>query len=68
MGGACIKYGGQKKCQQDLGGGRTEGKAHLENLGVEDRTIRKLIIKICVGGGTWTGLICLRIGRVGRRL
>jgi hypothetical protein len=20
MGGACIKYGGQEKCQQDLGG------------------------------------------------
>jgi len=53
MGGACIKYWGQEKCQQDLGGGekRTEGKTHLENLGVEDRTIRKFILKNCVSGG-----------------
>ena len=51
------------------GGRRTEGKAHLENLGVEDKTIRKLILKNFVGGGgTWTGLICLRIGTVCRRL
>ena len=33
------------------GGRRTEGKAHLENLGVEDKTIRKLILKNFVGGG-----------------
>jgi hypothetical protein len=51
MGGAYIKYWDQEKCQQDLGGGeRNEGKTHLENLGVEERTIRKFILKHCVGG------------------
>jgi len=34
-----------------LEGRSPEGKAHLESLGVDDRTIRKLIFKNCVGGG-----------------
>jgi hypothetical protein len=51
-----------------FGGGRTEGKINLENLGVEDRTIRKVIVKNCVGGRAWNGLIWLRIWTVGRPL
>jgi hypothetical protein len=49
--GHVSKMEDRRNANRILGGRRTEGKAHLENPGVEDRTIRKLILKNCVGGG-----------------
>ena len=61
--------GVRRSTNRILEGRSPEEKAHLESLGVDDRTIRILIFKNCGGGGgAWTGLICLRIGRGGRRL
>jgi hypothetical protein len=50
------------------GGRRSEGKICFENQDVEDRTIRKLFLKNCVGRGAKIWLICLRIGTVSRRM
>jgi len=43
--------------------GKPEVKYHFEDLGLEGRIILKWIFRS--GRGAWTGLILLRIGRVG---
>jgi len=47
--------------------GKTEGKNHLEDLGLGGGIKLKLILREC-DGRTWNGLICLRIGTNGRLL
>ena len=66
MGGACSTHGGQERCIQGFGG-RSEGKNHLEDPGVDDRILLKCIFKKW-DGEVCTGLICLRIGTGNGRL
>jgi hypothetical protein len=44
--------------------GKTEGKNNLEDLGLRGRIMLKFILKES-DGRTWTGIICLRIGKNG---
>jgi hypothetical protein len=59
MGEACDTYRGQEVAYTVLVGGLKE-RDHLEDLGIGGRMILKWIFeKWC--GGTWVGLIWLRI-------
>jgi hypothetical protein len=48
MGGACGTYGGDVSCIEVLVG-ESEGKNHLENLGVDRRIILTYIFKVWYG-------------------
>ena len=42
--------------------GRSEGKNNLEDLTADGRILKRLFTEdYGLGGGAWTGLICLRI-------
>ena len=59
MAEACSEYVDKKKCVQAFGGKLT-AKDHLEDLGVDGRIILKFIFEL-QNGGSWTGLIWLRM-------
>jgi len=65
MGGPRSTHGRQERCIQVLMG-RPEGIDHLENLGVDGRTLLKWIFM--KWDKAWTGLNCLRIGTGGGML
>ena len=67
MGGACSIYGGKERCIQDLGGGNLRGRDHLEDPGLDGRTILLWIFRKSEGG-EWSELIWLRRGTGGRHL
>jgi hypothetical protein len=45
--------------------GKTEGKSHLKDQGVDGRMGSKWTLGRSVGGGVWSGFIWLRIATVG---
>jgi hypothetical protein len=57
--GKCGADVGEEKYVQNFGG-ETEGKEHLENIGVDEMMILKWILKKEVGVA-WTKLIWLRL-------
>jgi hypothetical protein len=65
MGGACSTYGERRGLYRVLVG-KPEGKNHLEDPGIDGRTII-WIFKNC-DVGVWTGSSWLRIGTGGGHL
>jgi len=61
MGGHVERLGGETRGAYRFLVGRSEGKAHLEDRGVDGRIILKWIFKTW-DVGVWTGSIWLRIG------
>jgi len=56
MRGARFAYGGEESCVQGFGGGHLRERDHLEEPGVDGKTIlRRMLRKWKVGA--WTGLI-----------
>jgi hypothetical protein len=55
--GACSSYVRQESYVDGFG----EERVHLEELGIDGKIILQWIYQE-VGWGSWTGLICLRIG------
>jgi len=53
---------GREICIRGFGGGSLRERDNFEDLDVDITIILKSIFKKCEGGGTWTGLIWLRIG------
>jgi hypothetical protein len=45
MGGACGNYGEGETCLQGFGGGNMRERDHLEDVGVDERIILKVIVK-----------------------
>jgi hypothetical protein len=60
MGGACTKYGGEKRCIQDFGGERDQ----LKEPGVDESIIFRRIFRKW-NMGPLTGSMWLRIGTGG---
>jgi hypothetical protein len=59
MGVACSTYGGEERGIQGFGG-KTEGRDHLEDWGLDRKMILKWIFTE-LRWGAWTGLIWLVI-------
>ena len=55
MGGACLTYGGEQRGIQVLVG-KPEGKSHLEDPGVDGRSILRWILRKWNGGMDWMDL------------
>jgi hypothetical protein len=66
MGGACSTYGKRRGVYKVLVG-KTDGKNHLEDPGIDGRIILKWIFRKW-DVGAWTGLIWVRIGTGGGHL
>jgi hypothetical protein len=64
MGEACSKHGEGRGAYRILVG-RTKGRNHLEDPGIDGRIILKWTFKKWEEGVEWTGLIWLRIGTDG---
>jgi len=59
MDGLNVTHGRDKRCIQCFGG-KPEGKYYLEDLGIDERTILKWILKgITWHGMAWTGFTWL---------
>jgi len=67
MSEACSTYGGEEKSIQGFGGGNLRERDHLEESGVNGRTILRWIFRKW-DWGPWTGLIWLRIRTGGGHL
>ena len=67
MGGACGTYGREEKRIQRFGGGNMREIDHLEEPGVDGRTILRWIFRKW-DVGAWSGSRWLRIGTVGGHL
>jgi hypothetical protein len=61
MARASSAYGGEERCIQGFEGGNLRERDHLEDPGIDGRMILRWIFRKW-DGGTWTGLIWLRIG------
>ena len=67
MGGACSTFGGEENCIQGFGG-ETRVRDHFEDPGENGMIILRWIYTKWHGGGAWSGLIWLRVGRDGGHL
>ena len=65
MGWACGTYGRQERCVRGFGR-ETEGRNHLEDLGIDVRITLKWIFEKC-DGETWIELLSCGVG-IGSRL
>ena len=61
MGGACSVFVGEERPIQSFGGGDLRERDHLEDPGVDGRTILRWIFRKW-DVGAWTSLMWLRIG------
>jgi hypothetical protein len=64
---ACGTYRGQERYIRGCSGGYLREIDHLQDLGVDRRTISEWVFKKGVGVA-WTGLLWLRLGTGGGRL
>ena len=64
MARACSTYEGEERCIQGFNGGNLRERDHWEDPGVDARIILRWIF-MKWDGGTWPGLIWLRIGARG---
>ena len=64
LGGACSTYGRDETCVQGVWWVDLRERDHLEDPGVNGRILLKCIYKK-LDGGSWTGLIWLKIGTGG---
>jgi hypothetical protein len=64
MGGECGTFGGKESCIQGFGVETLGEETTLEDLGTDGKITLKCIF-MKWDGGTWTGLIWLRIGTGG---
>jgi hypothetical protein len=64
MANACSTYEGEERCIQGFDGGNLRERDHLEDPGIDGRIILRCILRKW-SAGTCTGLIWLRIGKLG---
>ena len=68
MGHVAHLRGGERRGVYRVMMGKSEGRDHLEDPGLDGRTILSWIFRKSEGGGGWSGLIWLRRGTGGEHL